>query len=55
MTILGFLIALLGFLKQIWPDKPTIGEKERDTLKDIHAVDTKYQETGDNSNLGRIP
>lgn len=55
LTVIAFLTTLLGFLKQIWPQPKSVGETERGTMKEIHDADTKYQATGDNTDLGRIP
>jgi hypothetical protein len=55
LTVIAFLTTLLGFLKQIWPEPKSVGEVARDTMKEIHDADKKYQDTGDNTDLGRIP
>lgn len=55
LTVIAFLTTLLGFLKQIWPAPKTEAEASRETMKEIHDADTKYQDTGDNTDLGRIP
>lgn len=55
LTIVSLITALIGFLVRIWPDPKTASEIERDKLKEIHDADTKYQASGDNTDIGRIP
>lgn len=52
LTLLGTVLALV--LRLIGPQKSQ-GEVERDKLKAIHDADTKFQETGDTTDMGRLP
>lgn len=53
-AILGFLTALIPILGRIFPQK-TVGEKIKDRIAGIHESEKKYEETGDTTDLGRLP
>lgn len=55
MGLVALLTALIGFLNRVWPEKKTVGEIERDAMKEIHDADTMFDQKGDTTDLGRLP
>lgn len=54
IAILTFATALIGLIVKFWPNKSE-SEKVRDAQGKIQQSETKFRETGDNSDLGRLP
>lgn len=52
ITLLGTVLALV--LRLIGPQKSQ-GEIERDKLKAIHDADQKFEESGDTTDMGKLP